>query len=293
MFHGNDQLHARLGHAEKRLRFHCKERCRLVQAVNCWRIMRIALAVELFFCPAVASAQMLDVTIANVEEVDGTPALTFTPQGAWPWERILRANAHGMDFNHLTASQIREIRKRPVYVVESLEGYEYCVTAPADAAVKMNNFWVVFVRGVFALRPSGIRACAEFAEDGMRLERYRGTLLAAVPAGFEHKWASFVIRTAGARAEMLPSGNRSFSAKLDGKAIECSYSEDGAVVAKGTIPSDGRLAIQSWFALRIGESLVAFVTWKAAPDRCEHLYSLFKVDGALTEVSFSGDGCDV
>jgi hypothetical protein len=247
----------------------------------------------LFFCPVLASAQMLDVTIANVEEVDGTPALTFTPQTAWPWEKILRANTHGMDFNHLTVSQIREIRKRPVYVVESLEGYEYCVTAPADAAVKMNNFWVVFVRGVFAVRPSGIRACAEFTADGMRLERYRGTLLAPVPADLEHKWASFVIRTAGERAEMLPSGNRSFTANVQGKEIECSYSEDGAVVAKGSISSDARLAMQSWFALRIGKRLFAFVTWKPAPDTCEHFYSLFKIDGTLTEVSTTGDGCDV
>jgi hypothetical protein len=282
MFNDNDQCHVRPGHAEKRLKFHCY-----------WRITRIALAMELFFCTAAASAQMLDVSSASVEEVEGTPALTFSPPTAWPWETIVRANAHGMDFNHLTESQIREIRKRPVYVVGSLEGYEYCVTTPPDAAVKMSSFWLVSVRGVSALRPSGIRACAEFTTDGMRLERYRGILLAPVPAGFDHKWSSFMIRSAGARAEMLPTGNRRFSAKLEGKAIECSYSEDGAVVAKGGIPSDGRLAIQSWFALRIGKSIFAFVTWKPAPDTCEHFYSLFKIDGALTEVSFSGDGCDV
>jgi hypothetical protein len=275
------------------LRFGRQKRHRSVQAVDWWRIVRIALALELLFCPVAALAQKLDVTSAYVKEADGKAELTFAPRQAWPWERILRANAHGMDFNHLTESQIQRIRKQPVYSVELLEGYEYCVTTPPDAAVKMSNFWLVSVRAVSALRPSGIRACAEFAVDGMRLERYRGTLRAPVPAGFDHKWSSFVIRTAGTKAEMVPRGNRNFSATIKGKTIEYFYSEDGAVVAKRTMSSDGRLAVQSWFALRVGESLFAFVSWKAAPDTCDHFYSLFKIDGALTEVSSGGDGCDV
>src|SRR5579863_6310811 len=102
--------------------------------------MRLAcLALFAFHTLGQAAKPNLEVTNARTEHF----LVSFAPPVELPWERILRAHAPSVNFDHLSGAQIGWIKKNPVRSVDTLTGYEFCVTVPLDLGLRRSAFWLV------------------------------------------------------------------------------------------------------------------------------------------------------
>jgi hypothetical protein len=237
---------------------------------------------------------------APVEKLDIVPSLSELPrlfvpiQQEFPWERILRSATPEINFDRPTPQQIERIRKTP-----AVGGYTFCKIVPLLAELKEGVYSLVAIAGVERIQPDAMRVCATFEEDndlGFKASNFWGEIVAVVPERLRSGSSGFVIHSKDAVPSQVSSGSDTLEASFSKQGIHTSltltYSHQGRA-SLAVVDAQARQSLQSWYLFRQAGRLYTFTKWKGDESACATFYAIFEVGGQLTEVTLTGEECDV
>jgi hypothetical protein len=237
---------------------------------------------------------------APIPELDIVPSLSELPrlfvpiQRLFPWERIMRSAAPEINFDHPAPQQIERIKK-----TAAAGGYTFCKFVPLPADLKEGVYTLVAASGVERIQPNAMRVCATFEEDNnpqFKASNFWGELVADVPARLRSGSSGFVIHSKDAAASQVPSGTDRLEASFSRQGIHTSltltYSHQGRT-SQTVLDAQARQSLQSWYLFRQAGRLYAFTKWKGDESACATFYAVFEVGDQLTEVTITGEECDV
>ena len=225
----------------------------------------------------------------------GKPPRVFVPiQREFQWERILRSAAPEINFDHPTPQQIERIKKNP-----AVGGYTFCKVVPLLAELKEGTYSLAAVAGVERIQPNAMKVCTSFAEDNnpeFKPESFWGEMVAEVPARLRTGSSGFVIHSTGAGPAGVAGGSDrlegNFSKQGSKTKLTLVYSHQGRTT-QAMIDAQARQRLESWYLFREAGKLYAFTKWKGDESACATFYTIFEIGDQLTEVTVSGEECDV
>jgi len=236
-------------------------------------------------------------TLSEVEpdQPGARPPRVFVPiQGEFEWERILRSAAPEINFDHPTPQQIESIRKNP-----AVGGYTFCKIVPLLAALKGGTYSLVAVAGVESIQPNAMKVCASFEEDNnpeFKTASFWGEMVAEVPARLRTGSSGFVIHSKGGGPAQVSSGSDrlegTFSKQGNKTNLTLMYSHQGRTT-QAVVDAQARQRLENWYLFREAGKLYAFTKWKGDESACATFYAIFEIGDQLTEVTSSGEECDV
>jgi hypothetical protein len=237
---------------------------------------------------------------APIPKLDVVPSLSELPrlfvpiQRVFPWEQILRSAAPEINFDHPAPQQIEQIKK-----AAAVGGYTFCKTVPLLADLKDGVYTLVAASGVERIQPNAMRVCATFEEDNnpeFKAGNFWGEIVADVPARLRSGSSGFVIHSKDSAASRVSSGADRLEASLSRQGIHTSltltYSHQGRT-SQTVVDAQARQSLQSWYLFRQAGRLYAFTKWKGDESACATFYAVFEVGDQLTEVTLTGEECDV
>jgi hypothetical protein len=59
------------------------------------------------------------------------------------------------------------------------------------------------------------------------------------------------------------------------------------------VDAQARQSLQSWYLFRQAGQLYTFTKWKGDESACATFYAIFEVGAQLTEITLTGEECDV
>ena len=248
---------------------------------------------------AQAPGAKLDV-VPSLSELDsekqGTkPPRVFDPiQGQFAWERMVRSAAPEINFDHPTRQQLASIQKNA-----AAGGYSFCKFAPLLAALKEGTYWLVAVAGIERIRPTSMKICAGFPDDSdgsFKADNFWGELAAEVPARLRAGSSGFVVHSQGAGPEQVSRGNDRIEAAFSKRGIKTdltlAYIHDGRRI-QAVLDAQARQRLESWYLFRQAGTVYAFTKWKGDDSACATFYAIFEIGDGITEVTLTGEECDV
>ena len=237
---------------------------------------------------------------APIPQLDIVPSLSELPRlfvpilREFPWERTLRSAAPEINFDHPAPQQIEQIKKTP-----TPGGYTFCKIVPLLADFKEGVYTLVAASGVERIQPNAMRVCATFEEDNnpdFRAGNFWGEIVADVPARLRSGSSGFVIHSKDSAASEVSSATDRLEASFSRQGIHTSltltYSHQGRT-SQTVVDAQARQSLQSWYLFRHGGRLYVFTKWKGDESACATFYAVFEVGDQLTEVTITGEGCDV
>lgn len=223
------------------------------------------------------------------------PPRVFVPiQREFRWERILRSAAPEINFNRPTPQQIETIRKNPV-----VGGYTYCKIVPLLASLKEGTYSLVAVAGIERIQPNAMKVCASFPEDNnpeFKPQSFWGEMVAEVPAKLRSGSSGFAIHSKGGGPAQVSRGTdrleATFSKQGNKTNLTLRYSHQGRTT-QAVVDVQARQSLENWYLFREAGKLYAFTKWKGDESACATFFAIFELGEQLTEVTFSGEECDV
>jgi hypothetical protein len=236
-------------------------------------------------------------TISELEpdQPNARPPRVFVPiQREFRWERILRTATPEVNFDHPTPQQIESIRKNA-----AVGRYTFCKIVPLLAAFKEGTYSLVAVAGIERIQPNAMRVCASFAEDNnpeFKPGSFWAEMVADVPAKLRSGSSGFVIHSNDAGPSQVSNGSDRLEAAFSKQGIKTNltltYSHQGRTT-QAVVDAQARKSLENWYLFREAGKLYAFTKWKGDESACATFYTIFEIGGQLTEVTFSGEECDV
>jgi hypothetical protein len=229
------------------------------------------------------------------EEPTARPPRVFAPvQQEVPWERILRSAAPEINFDRPTPQQVEQIKKTP-----AVGGYTFCKIAPLLAGLKEGIYSLLATAGIERIQPNAMRVCATFEEDNnpdFKASTFWGEIVAVVPQRLRSGSSGFVIHSKDVAPSQVAIGSDLLEASFSKQGIHTSltltYSHEGRT-SQAVVDAQARQSLQSWYLFRQAGQLYAFTKWKGDESACATFYAIFEVGGQLTEVTLTGEECDV
>ncbi len=229
------------------------------------------------------------------EKLGTQPARVFVPiQGQFAWERIVRSAAPEINFDHPTPQQIESIKKNA-----AAGGYTLCKFVPLLAALKEGTYWMVAVAGIERIRPAAMKICAGFPDDAngaFKADNFWGEMVADVPDRLRAGSSGFVVHSKGPGPEQVSNGSdrmeTSFSKRGAKTDLTLSYIHDGRRT-QSVLDAQAKQRLESWYLFRQAGTVYAFTKWKGDDSACAAFYAIFEIGTGITEVTLTGEECDV
>jgi hypothetical protein len=222
------------------------------------------------------------------------PRVFIPIQREFRWERILRSAAPEINFDDPDPQQIERIRKNPV-----AGGYKFCKIVALPAPLKEGTYSLVALAGIERIQPNAMKVCASFAKDNnpeFKPQSFWGEMVAEVPAKLRSGSSGFAIHSKVGGPTQVSSGTdgleATFSKQGNKTNVTLTYAHQGRTT-QSVIDAEARQKLENWYLFREAGKLYAFTKWKGDESACATFFAIFEIGEHLTEVTSSGEECDV